>query len=71
MRRPSRCVAFAEHVRREPELARDAVTVLVRLLDAIIDRLADELEASGSEIEKISARFSTGDVTSGEFQRRG
>ena len=37
--------AFYEHVRREPELARDAPTVLVRLLDAIIDRLADELES--------------------------
>ena len=47
-------LAFADHVRREPELARDALTVLVRLLDAIIDRLADELEGSGAEIEAIS-----------------
>ena len=38
---------FIEHVRREPELARDALTVLVRLLDTIIDRLADELEECG------------------------
>ncbi|MEO6225363.1 MAG: magnesium transporter CorA family protein [Sphingomicrobium sp.] len=45
---------FEEHVRREPELARDARTVLVRMLDAIIDRLADELEGIGSEIEAIS-----------------
>ena len=45
---------FADHVQREPELARDALTVLVRLLDAIIDRLADELEESGAEIERIS-----------------
>jgi len=45
---------FADHVRREPELARDALTVLVRLLDTIIDRLADELEAAGTEIEHIS-----------------
>ena len=35
-------------------LARDALTVLVRLLDAIIDRLADELEVSAREIETIS-----------------
>ena len=49
--------AFADHVRREPELARDASTVLVRLLDAIIDRLADELEALGGEIERISAHI--------------
>ena len=48
---------FADHVRREPELARDALTVLVRLLDTIIDRLADELENSGSEIERISSHI--------------
>ena len=51
---PKPILAFAEHVRREPELARDASTVLVRLLDAIIDRLADELEGLGSEIETLS-----------------
>ena len=46
--------AFIDHVGREPDLARDAPTVLVRMLDAIIDRLADEIEDLGSEIEKIS-----------------
>src|SRR5215208_137921 len=46
--------AFIDHVRREPELVRDASTVLIRLLDAIIDRLADELEALNGELEKIS-----------------
>jgi magnesium transporter len=51
---------FEDHVRREPELARDAPTVLVRLLDAIIDRLADELERMGAESELLS---------SGIFQR--
>jgi magnesium transporter len=49
--------AFYEHVRREPELARDAPTVLVRLLDAIIDRLADELEQTGAEIERLSSEI--------------
>jgi magnesium transporter len=47
--------AFTDHVRREPELARDATTVLIRLLDAIIDRLADELESLAAEIERISS----------------
>ncbi len=46
--------AFADHVGREPELAKDALSVLCGLLDAIIDRLADELEAVGAEVEKIS-----------------
>jgi magnesium transporter len=48
--------AFTDHVRREPELARDAATVLVRLLDAIIDRLADELE---NLTKKSRTTFST------------
>ena len=51
---PKPVLAFVQHVRREPELTRDALTTMVRLLDAILDRLADELEDSGSEIEKIS-----------------
>jgi len=54
---PKPLLVFAEHVRREPELARSAMTVLVRLLDTIIDRLADELEGSGAEIEAISNRI--------------
>jgi len=54
---PKPLLAFADHVRREPGIARDALTVLVRLLDAIIDRLADELEGSGAEIEAISNRI--------------
>jgi magnesium transporter len=54
---PKPVVAFGDHVRREPELARDAMTVLVRLLDAFIERLADELEASGAEIERISSHI--------------
>ena len=49
--------AFQEHVRREPDLARDAGTVLVRMMDAIIDRLADEIEVLIGEIERISAHI--------------
>ena len=49
--------AFADHARRDPALVRDAPTVLVRMLDAIIDRLADELENVSGEIEQISAHI--------------
>jgi magnesium transporter len=49
--------AFSAHVRREPELARDAMTALLGLLDAIVDRLADELENVGTEIENISSHI--------------
>jgi magnesium transporter len=48
---------FAEHVAREPALVGDGLTALIRLLDTIIDRLADELEDAGDEIEKISAQI--------------
>lgn len=53
--------SFTAHVQREPELAKDSVTVLLRLLDAVVDRLADELEAAGEEIEKISNHVFRGD----------
>lgn len=46
--------SFMQHLHREPALAQDGTTVLVRLLDAIADRLADELESAGDEIERIS-----------------
>src|SRR6476660_5712936 len=49
--------AFIDHVRREPELARDAQTSMLRMLDAIIDRLADELEHVTGEIERISSHI--------------
>jgi magnesium transporter len=63
---PKPVTVFAETVAREPELLRDASTVLVRLLDAIIDRLADELEALGTEIEEISNHI----FHKGEDERR-
>jgi magnesium transporter len=46
--------AFEEHARRDPSLVKDAPTALFRMLDAIIDRLADELEAVAGTIEEIS-----------------
>ncbi|GAA4029723.1 magnesium transporter CorA family protein [Sphingomonas rosea] len=49
--------AFSQDVRRRPDLARDALTVLMRLLDAIVDRTADELERSGAEMEALSRKI--------------
>jgi magnesium transporter len=49
--------AFMDHARRERALVQDAPTVMVRLLDAIIDRLADELENAAAEIERISSHI--------------
>jgi magnesium transporter len=51
---PRPFVAFAQHAQAEEQLTRDPVTVLIRLLDAIVDREADELENAGRELEAIS-----------------
>lgn len=45
---------FENHARRAPELVRDGPTALVRLLDAIIDRLADEIERVSETMEELS-----------------
>ena len=51
---PKPFIIFAEHLYAEPEMARDPRTLFVRLLDAVIDRLADEFEVAGHDIETIS-----------------
>jgi magnesium transporter len=45
---------FENHARRDPELVSDGPTALVRLLDAIIDRLADEIERVSDKMEQLS-----------------
>lgn len=45
---------FENHARRDAELVRDGPTALVRLLDAIIDRLADELERVSATMEDLN-----------------
>ncbi|MEO6247786.1 MAG: magnesium transporter CorA family protein [Sphingomicrobium sp.] len=45
---------LAEHWKREPALASDGGHMFIRLLDAIVDRLADEIERVSGEIERIS-----------------
>jgi magnesium transporter len=45
---------FADHVARQPDLLANSITTLVRLLDAIVDRLADALEQTSAELETIS-----------------
>ena len=56
---------FADHLSAEPDLARDARTMFVRLLDAIVDRLADEFEASGRQVEAISTQIFEHGASSG------
>ena len=45
---------FENHARRDPELVRDGPTALARLVDAIVDRLADEIEAVSATMENLS-----------------
>ena len=54
---PKPFVAFIHHAHAEHQLTSDPMTVLIRLLDAIIDRQADELEDAGRELESISNRI--------------
>ncbi|HEU4499909.1 MAG TPA: magnesium transporter CorA family protein [Sphingomicrobium sp.] len=49
-------IKFTEHLCAEPELAQEPVSILARLLDVIVDRLADELEETAKAIEVLSAR---------------
>lgn len=46
--------SFENHARRDKDLVRDGPTALVRLLDALIDRLADELERVSATMEELS-----------------
>ena len=48
---------FQQNARRDPAMVQDSLVALHNLLDAIIDRLADELEAVAAEFEKISAQI--------------
>jgi magnesium transporter len=48
---------FENHARRDLELVRDGPTALVRLLDAIIDRLADEIEQVTGGMELLSSEI--------------
>jgi magnesium transporter len=48
---------FENHARRDKALVQDNLVALYSLLDSIIDRMADELEGVGNEIERISAHI--------------
>lgn len=54
---PKPFVAFSDHLYAEPEVAGNAFLVLARLLDTIVDRLADELEETARQVEAVSAQI--------------
>ena len=53
--------SFENHARREPELVSDGPTAMARLLDAMIDRLADELESVSLKMEELNREIFQGD----------
>jgi magnesium transporter len=53
---PMPFVRFTEHLCAEPDLAQDPLSILIKLLDVIVDRLADELEAAAKDIETLSSQ---------------
>jgi magnesium transporter len=54
---PRPFVRFFEHLCSEPEMAPDPLSILVRLMDSIVDRLADELESVARQMEGVSAQI--------------
>lgn len=46
--------AFMAEVRHVPSLAISPAGVMIGMLEAVVDRLADELEALGAEIQRVS-----------------
>jgi len=61
---PKPFIIFAENLLADPDIATDPLSTLVRLMDTVVDRLADEMEQTGREIEAVSSRiFTRGAVT--------
>ena len=61
---PKPFIIYSDNLAADPELAADPLAILVRLMDTIVDRLADEMEQAGREIEEVSSRiFARGAVT--------
>ena len=54
---PKPFLRFYDHVCAEPSIATDSLSILVRLLDSIVDRLADELESTAEQMEKVSGQI--------------
>jgi magnesium transporter len=67
---PKPFIAFVDHLYAEPELARASIDVLSRLLDTIVDRLADELEDTAQQIEAVSAQIFEKQARGGRAKRK-
>jgi magnesium transporter len=67
---PKPFTLLAEQLYAEPELASSPMAILIGLMDTIVDRLADEMEATGREIESASRRVFARGATTGRRERK-
>ena len=67
---PKPFIMFADHLYAEPDLADGALAVLERLLDTMVDRLADELEETARQIEAVSAQIFEKQSRAGRAKRK-
>ncbi|WP_037503278.1 magnesium transporter CorA family protein [Sphingomonas jaspsi] len=54
---PKPFVVLADQVYADPMQAAKPIRAMMRILDAVVDRLADELEAAGRELKNISSQI--------------
>lgn len=67
---PKPFVLLSENLHAEPELAPTALKTLAKLLDTIVDRLADELEETGRQVETVSGQIFERPVQKGKAKRK-
>ncbi len=67
---PKPFIRFYEHLCAEPELAGDPLSILVRLMDTLVDRLADELESTGRQVENVSSLIFSQNPLHGSQKRK-
>ena len=67
---PKPFTLFTGHLHAEPDVAGSALAVLTRLLDTIVDRIADELEETARQIEAVSAQIFERQPQRGKAKRK-
>ena len=67
---PKPFILFTENLCAEPEQASTAAGVLAKLLDTIVDRLADELEETATQIEGVSSQIFERQAQRGKAKRK-
>lgn len=67
---PKPFILFAQNLQAEPELADSSLTVLTRLLDTVVDRLADELEDTARQSEAVSSQIFERQARGGKAKRK-